>query len=775
MIYFAVLILIIIALVGIFLLRSITNEKKTFIFIPAGMASGMVLYIFLLNVNAKILPGQTGIIISTVLLLLTGLVAYLFSKKVKLDRLNILTVLLLSCLILSVIYLSRLKMTAIMPSADADMQWAYAASFARGNNPIQASWQPDFSPNYHLGAYFLEGALLSLSKLPLITIHALLNTYFLICGSLFAIFIFWENKYSFKNLWLVAAAFTLYVSFGVIAFIIPGQNFLQSINPSDQIFSSLTKIPEGVIAKGTQGASLVDLNSLSYLPARSLSLGFALLALYFSFAPFKNSRLKILSFILLLTTTALVEESMFLPLFATIFSVFVLSFFSFIPKLNYLKNQRKDLLIIISVTSLLIIIQGGFFSDLFSKTESSFRINLPFFDSAFGEKMQFLKNYFLPSGLKIFNWFFLSPFWMALILLIYGFFSKKVSLSLIAIYSLISIFCFLTIEYKYYPSNNIRFYNFAYISAGTGFIYLLFSIFKSKSIRQNLFAFTSFGFLILTPTLLPELIIQSGQIKTAKTQNIRSQILIDSHPNTPFEKISSWASENLPKNSRLIVIDSDLPTLKRSIQFEYKGLYTILGPQNIRVLRQEPGMEFYDLVLTLNPSLLKRTKTEYVYIETNSPAYQQLPQSRKNELENRNYFQKLVSIDDEKKISYSLFKILPDFLNKKNGVQDIEKETLENLQKLIPSVSSVYISDYGNAPELSFWYRMATILTLKDKDIRRNLTLTDYMAIETEIPYKKGSFEEEYDYYLMGPKQKPAYPATLIWSNIFSSVWKRDK
>src|SRR3989304_7725660 len=230
MIYIIVLILIVIACIGIILLRSITNETRLFIFLPAGMIWGVSVYIFLLNIYSKFLPGQLGIILSTISLVILCVVAYFTGmKKVKLERPTITTLILVSCLILLVVYLSRLKMTAILPVADSDMQWAYAASFARGNFPLKTPWQAYFNPGYHLGAYFLEGAFLSLSKLPLITIHTILNTYFLISGALLAIFIFWEKKYSFRNLWLVITASVLYISFGVIVFIYPGPGFLEDI------------------------------------------------------------------------------------------------------------------------------------------------------------------------------------------------------------------------------------------------------------------------------------------------------------------------------------------------------------------------------------------------------------------------------------------------------------------------------------------------------------------------------------------------------------------
>ncbi len=432
------------------------------------------------------------------------------------------------------------------------------------------------------------------------------------------------------------------------------------------------------------------------------------------------------------------------------------------------------LLKILAFTFVIIFLQGGFFADL-KNNKSSFRLNLPF-SSAFSSQLQILAgDIWHTSGL--FVWFLPTPLWIILVLLIYSLISKNKLLSLLSLFSLTSFICFLFIEYKYYPTNNIRFYNFGYIGAGVGFFYFLFAILKYQSYKRNFMALI-FIVPLLMPTLLPELVNQYHQIKKARVKNIRSQVLITSHSNTPFEQISDWASENLPVNSRLISIDTSIPIPLRSIQFEFKGIYTILGPQYIRVLRQEPGIEYYDLVLTLNPDLLRQTKAEYVYIESESAPYQNLPLFRKNDLNNTKYFQILKSIDIKEGLGggnfYRLYKVLPAFFDSNVGGRNISEGTLGTLQKLIPENKSVYIADYGEASELPFSYRMALILALKEKDIRRNLSQTDYMAIETSIPYKSGTYEERYDFYILTPLQKPPFPAELIWLNIFASAWKAD-
>ncbi|MBI2599315.1 hypothetical protein HYW43_00135 [Candidatus Daviesbacteria bacterium] len=768
------LILLTVTLIGTVLSRSLIDEKRLFINIPVGMILGTSLYIFLLNIFSKFFPGQMGIIFSTISLLLIAIFTSFFHYKkiINVKWPKLLNILLLLVITIPVIYFARLKMTSVFPVADSDMQWAYAASFTRGNYPLKVPWQPDLTPNYHLGAYFFEGALLTLTGLPLITIHSVLNVYFLIAGVLFAIFLFWE-KNRFQNIWLILASIVTYISFGVLILILPSQNFFQVLD-IHSLFNAITQLPY-LWAKGTAGAALVDLNSLSYLPARSLGIGLAFLAYYFTFIPFRNSKIKILSFVLLFSVTALVEESVFLPLFLTLVSIYLLSLLQFLPSLNDLKKHSKGLLITISAIAVTVLLQGGFVSDLLTQKGSAYNILLPLSKS-------FLDRFpasfsIMPSISTPYNLLILSPFILSVIVLVYSIFKKRRNLAVFCLFSLVSLFSYLTIEYKYSPTNNIRFYNFASISSGLAFVYFLYDLMKDRSLSKNLVVFSVLSFLML-PSFIPEIINQSKQLQTARMNDNRSKILISSHPLTPFEKISDWANKNLPPDSRLVSIDTDIPSPKRSVQFQYKGLYTTLAPQYIHTTRPEPGTEYFDLILTLNPSILKQTKTQYVYIESESDAYKQLPKFRKDELEDENYFEKLQSVDyqdnQKKEIFFRLYRVLPQYLDPQSGVKEINEGTLRTLNILIPNLSTVYISDYGDPPHFSFWYRMAVVLQLKDKQIRRNISQTDYQAIETNLIYTTGNSNQRYDYYISAPNQKPFLPATLIWSNIYASAWKID-
>lgn len=767
--------LLIVTVIGIIFLKGLTDGKKPLILLPAGMIWGLTVYIFLLNLTTKFIPGKAGILLSTICLLVLAPIALIFIKPRKIQLPKLATLFILSLLLLIVTYFARLKMTSVFPVADSDMQWAYAASFARGNHPLMTPWQPDLNPKYHLGAYFLEGAILSLYNLPFIAIHSILNTYFLIAGCLFTILLLWENKYSFKNLWLIIASLVLFISFGVILFISPSEAFIETASLQD-IFSSFTRYPADIYAKGGAGAALVDLNSLSYLPARSLSLGLAFLALYFTLIKFKDAKTKILSFVMLLSVTALVEESMFLLMMGAIFLVFALSYLSFIPNLAYLKSYRKTFFFVVVFTLILVVLQGGFLTDLLNQKSPSFIIKLPFVNPGFADGLKTLKTLTFVSNGQSLNWLFPTPFLFTAAFLIFSYFTKNRVIGLFGLYSLSAFLCYLIIEYRYSPSTNLRLYSFGNIANGVGLVYLFFYILRSKDLRQNFFVFMIFSFFALIPSLLPEILNQYQQINIARAENNRSRILIDSHPKTPFEEISLWANQNLPSNSRLISIDTDSPTPKRSLQFEYKGIYTLLGPQYIHTNRPEPGIEFFDLSLTLNPSLFRETKVEYLYVESESPAYKQLPEFRKNELTNPAYFEILQSKDlkstNKEDIFYRLYRVKPKYTDNSSGIQETKEAALVSLSNLITANSSVYIADYADFPNFSFWYRMAVILALKDKNIVKNPSQTDYQIIETPINYTPVEKDEKYEYYVLGPGQTPSYPSKLIWSNIYASAWK---
>lgn len=751
---------------GTLLLRATTFYKNNFVLFASGATLGTCIYIFTLNTISKILPGHPDIILSTffmLLLVVVLIVKYPLKISLHYNTTSILALL----VVISAIYFSSNKMITHLPAGDSNMQWAYAASFTRGNNPLMTPWQPNFLANYHLGAYFLEGALQFFSNYQYVAIHALVNILFFVEGFSLTIFILWEKKYFIKNFWLILAGLTLFLSYGITIIGYPN-NILAVLQQFDKVLRNLVDLSPALQPRGAAGAALVNLDSLSLLPARSLSIAMALLTLNYFIIDWKSNKAKIILTTITLSALALVEESMFLPVFLTIVLIFIFSLSPINPILE-LKKVRKTLFIIIFLTALITILQGGFVTtNLLQHKNPSFVLTLPIEGGHFFGKLGRITSNYYSTTLGIYKWFIPSPLLLLIPGFLYGLFKKKRFLIYITFFALLSFCVYLSVEYKYEPSNNIRFYNFGFIASGLCFSYFLFLYFSKQSTKKNIILLTIFILMVGIPTIIPELIIQIKKIEKGHKASISSWMLIKNTPSSPLKQIALWASDNLPPNSRLLSLDSETPSPAKLLEFEFQGIYTTYGPNDYRVLSQEPGVEFNDLTLSLNPSLLKLTKTDYIFVESKSKVYQQLPKIRKDQLNNPLYFKALIYIPEIDNQNYSaLYQVKSEFLNS----PDIEEGTLTYLRKLIPKNSSVYIGGY---PRINFWYRMALSLALKNHDVIINTSQTRYQAIETTINGRVGNETDKYTFYLIGPDEKPNFPSELIWSNIYASAWKRE-
>lgn len=771
-----IIIFLLITLAGFVVVRTIIKEQDSFILLPVSQIIGVTSYIFLLNVISKIVQGKTGIIISTVTLIAFTIFIYLKYKSdwVKLNPLRGKSKLLFFFIIFVILILSSLKMFTMLPAADATMQWAYAASFARGNYPLMTPWQPDLAPNYHLGAYFFEGALFSLTGSLFVLIHTIFNIFLLFSGSLLVIFLLWKRG-PFAKPWSIFAVLLFFIAYGVIIVAFPNFSQTQPIG--------LSELREAIPAKGEAEASLVNLNALSFLPARSLSLSIALVILYFIKTPFRKNFLKILTLSLLLSITALIEESMFIPLMLVLISIFIISLFSLIPKIAYVANYRKSLLMIIILTATIVISQGGFITDnLFrvKRETAAFRILNPFSDYFYAQRVKLSMKLFTDLPIKsnlpvpFSGWLIPSPLWFILILLIYSYIKKDSLTGCIALFSIIAFALFLGTEYKYCSGCSIRIHSFGNIALGFGIFYIIIDLLKNSSRKTNLIALFLFAIFVLIPSITADVLYQNQLINKGLQDKLATIILSNNDP-SPKNAIAKWAKDNIPANERIIVVDTEFPSPAGSLGFQFYGLHTILGPQYIRVNRQEPGVEFFDLALTLNPSLFAKTNTKYVYIESDSIAYKQLPQIRKDDLNNSNFFKVLRFIENNNS-SYRLLRVLPLYSDAKLGGKEINEGRLDQLGSLIPGDASVYLSDYGSPPKfLNFWYRMPFAYYLGDgnHDLVMNIPQTTYQVIEMVLKRRMVKEGAIYDYYILSSTEKPDFQAKLIWSNIFASVWKR--
>lgn len=769
-IFFLVILFILLTLSGFVITRTITLENNRLVLLPVSQIIGVTLYIFLLNITSKIFHGKIGIILSLLELIFLTFYLYMKHKRqwTKLNPIPRNQKLITLLLIFTVIIFSFYKMFTILPTGDSSMQWAYAASFARGNYPLMTPWQPDLIPNYHLGAYFFEGALFSLTGVSFLLIHTFFNTFFLIAGSLMLLFLFWKNKGFISNFWAIISVLIFFLAFGVITIVLP--NFSSQIQIID--FSKLKDI---IPAKGTAGASLVDLSGLSYLPARSLSLSLALVLLYFIKTTFKKKLLKILTLSILLSVCALVEESIFLPLMLVLVFIFILSCLPFLPKIAYIAKSRKLLISIIAITTVIVVFQGGFLTNkIFNRQENTsfYKIISPLSNPNFLPN-EIFRNFYLTtqSPLPYTSWFAPTPLLLVLTLIIYSYLKKDPMVGLIGLFVFISFTLFRVVEYEPCPECSARFLSFGNIATGLGISYVISNILINLSNKTRLIFISIFIIFVLMPTISPDIHYEYNIIKQGiKNGEVKTIFAV--------KNTIPWLKNLIPVNERIIVIDMGFPSPGGSLEFQYNGLYTIVGPQYTRVIRPQPGIEFFDLALTLNPSLFIQTETNYIYIQSGSVGYKQLPQFRKDDLENSKYFQILQSQDvtgSAGKNEFSrLYKVLPLYLDPHIGGKEIHEGRLDELRNIIPKNSTVYLSDYGDTPELlSFWFRMAAAYAMKEHNLIMNTSQTAYQVIETTFNRRNPKEGEIYDYYILPPDQKPEFSAEMIWSNILASAWRR--
>lgn len=775
-------------IIGFVLLRSFINESRLLVLLPAGTVLGVACAITLLNVNFQITQGKGYIAISSVELLTIGFAIFIKFKS-GWTNLNIPKNLLYTWLpfLTVTFFLMFIRMSNTLPAADNSLQWIYAASVARENYPLMTPFQPDIFASYHLGLYYLEGALKKLVSLPFPYINALMNTYLLFTNLLLSIMIFWESKYSYKNYILIIAGLVTFVSFGVIILAYP-----KIISSPDSITVSLfnldSLLPLIPAKQENGGAPLINLNFLSFLPARSASIALALLLILLSISKFRSKLIKIFSIAFILSVISLVEESMFIPLMLTAGCLMFFSFTPYLSRLYELNKYRSYLFLIVLLTILFSLIQGGvIFDNLFNGSETTFRLVLPFssreptLDVFVNEKIAYLNNIHI-TNFSGFNWFVPNPLIIIVILVVYSLYSQNKIIGSLSLFSIVSFTLFLTFEYIYNLGTSYRFHSFGYLSLGYALCLTIFNYCKTLPLRRFVFLNSIFILVIFLPTLLPVFISEFKIASDNIINRYSSYVLSNPKPQGQLAVIK-WASENLPKNARLIALDWNFPTGTASLNFQYEGIYTIVAPLYTRSNRPEPGPEYFDLALTLNPKDFIKTKTRYVYIESESAAYTQLSEMRKKELENPRFFRKLFAIEgvglNGKQVFLRLYSVNDDFLTS-TEVANINEGTLDFLAKQIPKDATVYVSDY---PGISFWYRMAISYALRDRKIALNrrdqeylpfrTPYSGYMLIETYFNIIPDNPDGIYDFYILPPDRSPAKEAKLIWSNMFASAWKR--
>src|SRR3989344_3888228 len=288
-----VLILIILTFCGFVLFRLLRKDEKSnkLLTLGASMILGHLGFLFLLSTLSYFFKGMWAIL--GIFSLYFFSCVFLYLKKLHpLDFKKIIPKLTLTNTIFSLVLIIYLGVLFVFThrtyvGSDAEIYWAIATSFAKGNYPTVQSWQHQFLTVYHQGTFMVEGAINLISKSRIELIHFLFSFYLLA-----AIFIF--------LLGLVKKSLLSFLP-SIIAVFLIGPVILLAFPHSLQNFS---QYPDFSIFQGSNGAGAVDLQGLIYINFYTFGLASFLVFMYF----LKNNLISLI----LLALLASIDETFFL-------------------------------------------------------------------------------------------------------------------------------------------------------------------------------------------------------------------------------------------------------------------------------------------------------------------------------------------------------------------------------------------------------------------------------------------------------------------------------
>ena len=226
-----------------------------------------------------------------------------------------------------------------------------------------------------------------------------------------------------------------------------------------------------------------------------------------------------------------------------------------------------------------------------------------------------------------------------------------------------------------------------------------------------------------------------------------------------------WFTNNIPYDKRVVIIDEypfDKPSLTPAAIESY-GLFVPTSPLGYKVHLPETGLEWFDAITTLNPSILKKLKIEYVFIKNGE-------EKRFSEVRQLQFKDPSLFIPKYTDTLGTLFEVNDTFKQKADDVN-----TIENIIQEIPDNSDVYIGLF-KAREI----RRGAALELKRRVTLYGPAFADpyvdwFVKIETSMPQLKDT-TDKVKYFLLDKTTLPAIltdkrVAKIIDSD-FAVLWK---
>lgn len=798
---FLLLILLILTVNGLVISSLFNKTKNQILHLGCGMILGCLGFLLILEIGSYILKGPLAIqFMFWAYFVGCFLVARI--KRIKLSdiidfRLRnkwlLLIILIYSLLILN--YSNNVEY-----SGDAELWFAIATSFARGNYPVVLPWQPNFLTGYHNGTYIIEGALSSLASVHIAAVHAVFSAFLVIAIFLFVIGL--ARKENKSILSLLPAIFGLILFGGPILLISGHSNFFsQLLNwfPSvSSLINNLDAYPQLLDFKGKGGDNPLSLLGLIIRNYHTFGLATFLVFLYFLYIfKWKNDYPRKYFVVgILFSLTQSIQESFIIELPLILFSL-ILDLF----KLKF-KQAIKILIIVFGWNLILLtVLQNPYRDSLFTPAQKypRFKITIPGFvskqnlptdlfdNSSFykysSDKMIEIENpsfmyskFALAEGeikeFKNTTWYLPNLYFIILIILIGAIVAKSKVALLLGLSGLISIPLSIFIVNTFWWLNTSRFLHQAYQLTAFAWGFLLF---KLITVKQR---WKAFSFLIITLVIFgPQLIVtHAGLVKGAFYWQRMNNFFHPAFGNEfSIDSTIKTISQLIKPEEKIIFIDKDpLPGGSGITEHAYTyGLFTPISPPDIKVMHAESGPERYDASSTLDPSSINKLGVNYAFIF--NEAISRFSTVRKQQITEIKYFEPVYTYPFG-----VLYRVSPAF---KNLASD--ELTLEKITDLIPDGKKVYIDTF-DVNEI----RNGLILYLarRTKVIEYNYR-ESFRYIETILPvsslcktgqckYNKLSDLRDIDYFFTKPGIDPSlifgYPFNKIAETKQIVLWQRS-
>ncbi|OGM02419.1 hypothetical protein A2115_03075 [Candidatus Woesebacteria bacterium GWA1_41_8] len=738
------IVFLLITLAGVGMTLSLLDERKLSIVLPAGMATGIFVFIIFLGIFSYSLKGRTGILIIFVTFLLLGLSLLVknFKKfpKIKIDSYSLRF---LPIYIIIAGFISFLAGANIY-GGDVIAYWGFATSFANGNYPLRSPWQPDLLANHHQGTFLFEGAVHGLTGADMLLIHTTYSVFVVLAG----FFLVWGvvRKITKRDFLSLLAPLVTFFSVGAIFIPLPGA-LRTWINP--EVEHVVNRLPLFLDAKNRLGGSsnLPELIYINHRAAAFLGL-FLIVILVISKLRIKEFYKPIL--IAALSIAAISSDEIILPSLGLVVTGWFV--------MELISNKREWRTKVLSVAlggaifvTLFFVVGNALRDSMLTPPKEEVRFQLVLSTQTLIDRMGGLKSAVLrPSKDSKYFWYLPDLRLIAGLAFIAFIFTKNRWSLFLFLSFLGALFSYFSVTHTYYPANYERFlhpmYQLLGLIASVSFIMLLSS--RNKMLK-------AVGLTGAVGLLLPSVIFAAiylyGYAKKPFYPNLYGRL--------PDQKVLVWVRDNLGLK-RVFFVDGYL----RDQSFSYLSLYGIqnyglfipISPADIKVHTPDFGIEAIDIINTLNPSSLEKLKVEYLFVVQSQLKY--YTDRRLSDLKNSNYFSEVYS--DE---LGTLYKIKEGYFKEAED----QEATIARLPDLLGTKGNIYI-DYP--PRLESSVRAVMTLALKDKgELFTEWRHGTFNYIETKIKINAPSSEVKYDYLILGPETDPR---EICGCKNIKEVWK---